>query len=119
LQASNKSERDPVEPQASLRGAAPLSYTLLDSRDLDGNPLLGNRDISIGRVFTLFPRRREMPGKGLDSGLLLLPQFALAPPAYAERARREAPRAFCAEMRRLHEQVVEAALAGGKPRGFR
>src|SRR5207253_1831037 len=75
LQTSNKPERHPVEPQARLRVSAPVAYSL-DGDDFDRNALRGDRDISVGRLFASFPRRREMPGDGFDGGLLLLPQLA-------------------------------------------
>ena len=78
LQASNKPERDPIEPQARRREAAPVGDPLLDCRDLDGNSLPGDREIGVGWTFAFFPGRREMPRDGLEGGPLVLPQSAHA-----------------------------------------
>jgi hypothetical protein len=78
LQTSNKPERNPIEPQARLRQAAPFGNPLLCYPDLDGNSLPGDLEIAARRSVALFPGRREMPGNSRKNGPLALPQSAHA-----------------------------------------
>src|SRR5262245_27250233 len=54
LQASDECARNPIEPQAGRREATPASYALLESYDLDRDPLPGDGDVGIGWIFAQF-----------------------------------------------------------------
>jgi len=70
LQASDKPQRDPVEPQTRF---GRLDEAGLDRRDLDGDGLSGDRQIGVGRVsvrlFQIAEKRLATSAIAARSGL--------------------------------------------------